>query len=139
MFSLRRVFPFWVALFFAVLLTSSAWAVDLNESFDVTTFPPVAWQSFETGAGVNIFIRTTGSTHSGLGKAYIEKENVTSGEVAERWLITPKLYVNNTTDVFAFWARTYLTATNNDSLYVRVSTTDSATTSFTVDLGQYKC
>lgn len=129
-----------LTLTFLTCFAASAWAVDLNESFDGTRFPPVAWQSFETGDGVNTWLRTTGNTNSGTGKASVAEEDVAGGLVSERWLITPKLRVNSGTDQFSFWARTLFNfIVDNDSLYVRLSTTDSLPSSFTTTLAQYKC
>jgi hypothetical protein len=119
---------------------TSAWAVDLTESFDETTFPPIAWQSLENGDGVNLWVRTTGSTNSGSGKAAVAEEDLGGGEVAARWLISPKLHVNNISDALSFWVRTEFSFVNdNDSLYVMLSTTDSLPASFTQQLAEYKC
>ncbi len=129
-------------LTFALLtcFAASAWAVDLNESFDEVTFPPIAWQSFETGDGVNTWIRTTNSTNSGPAKASFVDEDLGGGEIAQRWLITPKLSVNSVLDTLSFWVRTqYSFVTDNDSLYVMLSTTDSLPSSFSTVLAQYKC
>ncbi|MCB1060650.1 MAG: choice-of-anchor J domain-containing protein [Calditrichaeota bacterium] len=119
---------------------ASAWAVDLSESFDETTFPPIAWQSVENGDGSNLWIRTTLNTNSGPAKAADVEEDLAGGEVAARWLITPKLHVNNITDEISFWVRTqYSFVVDNDSLYVMLSTTDSLPASFSTVLAQYKC
>lgn len=123
---------------FLLCMASSALAVDLNESFDGTTFPPVGWQSFETGDGVTLWSRTTSNTHSGTAKAQVTDEDVIG--VAERWLISPKLHVNDVTDELSYWLRTQFSfVVDNDSIYVRLSATDSLPSSFTTVLAQYKC
>lgn len=119
---------------------TSAWAIDLNESFDGTTFPPVAWQSFETGQGVNLWHRGTINEHSGNGVAVVSEENLAGGDVAARWLISPQLHVNSGTDEISYWVRTLFSfVTDNDSLYVLLSTTDAQPASFTTTLAQYLC
>lgn len=125
---------------FLTCFASSAFAVDLNESFDGTTFPPVGWQSIETGDGVNVWNRTTGTTHTGSGKAHVADEDLGGGLVAERWLISPRLNVDNSLDEISFWVQTQFSFINdNDSLYVRLSTFDAQPASFTTVLAEYKC
>jgi len=127
-------------LFVAVLIASTALAVDLNEGFVDTAFPPVAWQNLNTGDGANMWYRSTSNPHDTPGTARVSYEDLTSGLTAERWLISPKLHVNAASDTFGFWVRTlYSSTSDNDSLYVRLSTTDSLPASFTTDLGSYKC
>jgi hypothetical protein len=125
-----------------VTLTSTGWASPLNESFEETLFPPPAWQSLETGDGANLWIRTQNSSwsHTGLALAQSTEEELAGGLVAQRWLITPKLSVASATDSVAFWVRTqYSFVSDNDSLYVLLSTTDSLPASFNVRLDSFKC
>lgn len=125
---------------FLTCVASSAWAVNLNESFDGTTFPPVSWQSFQNGDGANAWSRTTGNTHSGTAKAQSTEEDVGSGLVSERWLITPQLHVNDVTDELSYWLRTQFSfVTDNDSIYVLLSSTNSSPASFVTELAHYKC
>lgn len=126
---------------FAVLLmTSLSWAVDLYQSFDSPTFPPPGWQTLQTGQGVNIWERNTTYPHSGSGSARSNYEDLEIPDVSERWLIAPKLEVDNATDSVAFWVRSlYSFVTDDDSLFIVVSTTDSLTTSFTDTLVGLKC
>jgi hypothetical protein len=123
-----------------VLLTSAAWALNLNESFEETLFPPPAWQSLETGDGANLWARATIWPHTGLAFAVSTEESVGVGLVSQRWLITPKLSVGSATDSVAFWVRCqYSFVSDNDSLYVLLSTTDSLPASFSVQLIGLKC
>ncbi len=121
-------------------LTTSVLAINLSESFNDTFFPPVSWQSLETGDGTNIWHRASGFLHAydSVGSAQISEEDVAG--TAQRWLISPKLHINNLTDSLTFWAKaTAPMVLDNDSLFVLLSTTDSATGSFTTEIAHFKC
>ncbi|MBM3324913.1 MAG: hypothetical protein FJY66_04530, partial [Calditrichaeota bacterium] len=123
----------------AFVLGSVGWAVPMNESFSYTNFPPIGWQTVQTGEGVKVWTRSTSNTHTTPGCARSEYEDLGIGQTSSRWLITPRLSVDNAADNLAFWARTYYSfITGNDSLYVLVSTTDSQPASFTNILAGYK-
>ena len=120
------------------ILASVGWAVPLNESFDYSNFPPIGWQTVQTGEGVKVWDRSTTNTHTTPGCARSDYEVVGAGEFSKRWLITPKLSVDNATDSLAFWVRSYYSfVTGDDSLFILVSTTDSLPASFTDTLGAY--
>lgn len=135
-------FRWFLAVFFTVLFAASAWALDLNEGFEETLFPPPGWLSFQAGDGANTWVRIQNSSwsHTGLGLVSSTEEELPGGQVSSRWLITPQMHVNSAGDAFAFWVRTqYSFVSDNDSLYVRLSTTDTDPASFTTVLGMYKC
>jgi hypothetical protein len=132
----------WIfAISLAILvLGSTGWAVPLNESFSYTNFPPIGWQTVQTGEGLKVWTRSTSNTHTTPGCARSEYEDLALGEVSERWFITPHLSVDNATDSIAFWVRTYYSfIAGDDSLFVLVSTTDSLPASFTGVIAGYKC
>jgi len=98
----------------------------LREGFENIQFPPTGWQTVNV-FGPEVFLRSTLIPHSGLASAFCLYEQ--GAAYGEDWLIMPKFNVA-ATDSLHFW----LGITDPgfpDSLYVLISTTDSALTSFT--------
>jgi hypothetical protein len=98
----------------------------IREGFENTTFPPIGWQT-KNVFGPEVFLRSTLIPHNGLASAFCLYEQTTA--YGEDWLIMPKFNVV-ANDSLHFW----LGITDPgfpDSLYVLISTTDSALTSFT--------
>ena len=103
-----------------------------NESFTGTTFPPTGWRRVNL-LGTNQWARYTSHYHTSPACARISYQS-TGGE---DWLITKQIPVGGS-DSLVFFARKYYSSTYNpDSLIVRVSTTDTAMSSFTNVLGRY--
>ncbi len=99
----------------------------LDESFDDVTFPPTGWSSVNV-LGTNVWNRSTSQFHSGTASAYISYQS-TGGD---DWLITKKVNGIVAGDSLVFWWRNAFSSQYPpDSLYVRVSTTDSMPASFT--------
>ena len=122
------------------ILASVGWAVPLGESFSLTNFPPLGWQTLQTGDGANVWIRSTTYTHTSPGVARSSDEDLGVGLTSERWLITPPLVVGVATDSVTFWVRTYSAYDpGDDSLFIVVSSTDALPASFTDTLAGYKC
>lgn len=81
-----------IVLFISLLLVLvPLFAVDLNESFDGSTFPPTGWTNVN-GGDTNQWIRSTSNPHSGTGCARI----VYSTAAHNDWLITPVQAISNT-------------------------------------------
>lgn len=103
-----------------------------NESFTGTTFPPTGWRSVNV-LGLNVWVRYTTYYHTAPASARISYQS-TGGE---DWLITPQIPVGGG-DSLVFFARKFYSSTYDpDSLIVRVSTTDTAMSSFTNVIGSY--
>ncbi len=102
-----------------------------QENFTTTTFPPPGWLSVNV-MGSNQWYRYTSLYHSAPASARISYQS-TGGE---DWLITPQIIVSPG-DSLVFWARRYYTSSYPpDSLIVRLSTTNTALSSFTNILGK---
>lgn len=102
-----------------------------QEDFTTTTFPPPGWLSVNV-LGSNQWYRYTSLYHSAPACARISYQS-TGGE---DWLITPQIVVSPG-DSLVFWARRYYTSSYPpDSLIVRLSTTNTALTSFTNIIGK---
>ena len=122
------------------ILASVGWAAPLDESFSLTNFPPLGWQSLQTADGANVWIRSTSYTHTSPAAARSSDEDLGVGLTSARWLITPPLAVDVATDSIAFWVRTYSAYDpGDDSLFIVVSSTDALPASFTDTLAGYKC
>ncbi|MFH1011159.1 MAG: choice-of-anchor J domain-containing protein, partial [bacterium] len=131
----RWIFAVSLAIF---VLGSAGWAVPMNESFSYANFPPIGWQTLQTGEGLKVWTRSTSNTHTTPGCARSEYEDLV-GQTSKRWLITPHLSVDSATDSLSFWTRTYYSfVAGDDSLFILVSTTDSLPASFTGILETYK-
>jgi len=99
-----------------------------QEGFESTTFPPTDWQRISS-LGTNQWARSTAQAHSGAASAYMQYQ--TTGGLD--WLIMPKFAVA-ATDSIVFWMRLAFVGYPPDSLSLKISTTDSATTSFNTTL-----
>lgn len=108
------------------LLNSQSVSGLIREGFENTVFPPAGWQTVNV-AGPEVFLRSTLIPHSGVASAFCLYEQ--HAAYGEDWLIMPKFAIA-ASDSLHFW----LGITDPgypDSLYILVSTTDSALTSFT--------
>ncbi len=103
----------------------------LEEGFESTTFPPTGWSSVNV-AGSVVWTRSTSLPHSGSASAYIQYQAATGGPDGNDWLISPKINGIAAGDSITFWWKnSFSSAYPPDSLFVRVSTTDTALASFT--------
>ncbi len=101
---------------------------NLNEGFDSFPFPPQGWTLYPSG-DTTVANRDSynGSACAGL---YIE--NFEFNDI-KRWLITPKLKVNNLSDSLSFdFASEYIPSSLGgvDSLFVLISSTTNDTNAF---------
>jgi len=110
-------------LTFMLGMVFEIYAVNLTESFDATTFPPTDWTSPATS-----WIRSTTYPNTGTASA---RCGYSSGNW---WLITPRLTPVAGNNILTFYVRDHSSSTSydytNEYLYVKVSTTNNATTSF---------
>lgn len=113
-----------------MLIAPLAFAVDLNESFE-NSFPPPGWQNFENGSGVGVWTQDLAADNEGIYGARSQTEDVASGDTTKRWLVLPPVVVDNVADAITFWAKIPYTLTDDDTLFLKVSTTDDAPESFT--------
>jgi hypothetical protein len=100
-----------------------------QESFESTTFPPTGWQRISI-QGSNQWVRSTAQFQAGVASAYMQYQS-TAGE---DWLITPQYKVTASTDSLIFYMRLAYAGYAPDSLCIKISTTDSLTSSFTKTL-----
>jgi hypothetical protein len=101
-----------------------------EQGFESTTFPPTGWQVVNQSGPSYTWARSTAQAHLSTASAFIRYE--TSGGLD--WLITPRYSVTAATDSLVFWMRLAFQGYAPDSLSIKVSTTDSATASFTTTL-----
>lgn len=101
-----------------------------QEGFEATTFPPTGWQVVNQSGPSYTWARSTSQAHLSTASAFIRYDNATGLD----WLITPRYSVTAASDSLVFWMRLAFAGYAPDSLAIKVSTTDSATTSFTTTL-----
>ena len=99
----------------------------LYEGFEGTTFPPTGWTVINNDGGTMTWEQTTLYYHTGTKSADCRWESTTLWN--DDWLITPKISVGSN-DSLSFWQRVY-TASNPESLEVRLSTTTTDPSAFT--------
>jgi len=101
----------------------------LYENFDGTSFPPSGWKAVNVLGNTIVWVRSTTGPHSPQASALILNDcNFSTGGGLD-WLISPQIHVNSN-DTLSFWIKPVLLG-STDSLCVRVSTTDTALSSFT--------
>src|SRR5690606_2259873 len=142
---MKKLLLFFMSLNF---LVSSGQA--LSEGFEGTTVPDYAldnwdlgsgqWKVFDNGIGTVQSWRewTVGSlVHSGLRAAYVQREAVGAGLLAEDWLVTPQVFVPADGQL-RFYTRKAIN-TNNGTLYeVRISTVSQTNSAdFSTVLGSW--
>src|SRR6476661_300236 len=100
----------------------------LQEGFESTTFPPAGWQTRNV-SGSNQWQRTTAQAWRGSASAFMQYQTT----AAEDWLILPRFLITSG-DSLTFRLRLAFKGYPPDQLSIMVSTTDSATSSFTTTL-----
>jgi hypothetical protein len=110
----------------------------LNETFEVATFPPAGWRSVIV-TGDSGWRMTTASAHSGNRAAFCEHQSPdTTISMGSKMLITKKVNLTGGSNTLKFWVRrAYPFAYPPDTLFVKLSTTDSLPSSFSTTV--YKC
>lgn len=118
-------------------------ALPFNENFEAATFPPSCWTSFRGTNNLGTsddWIRTTSNTYnSSAGTAFVDFESVTSGQLTEDWLVTPRLIIpNNGSPVkLKFMERQKYSETYGTNYYIKVSTTSQTTHAAFTNVTQY--
>lgn len=102
-------------------------SVPYYEGFESVTFPPTGWRAVSV-VGTVVWVRNTTQYHAGAASAFINYDCGAGGGLD--WLITPQWSIMSG-DSLSFWLRTNDNGYIPDSLAVRVSTTDTALSSFT--------
>lgn len=123
----------------AFMIETSFAQVKLNESFEATTFPPTGWvkkggnlQNGETWArGLSSLYLQVGHTGQAgaLSESYLYPNNVTPNN----WLITPALNIQ-TGDSLELWVKPSSSINPSEHFEIRVSTSNTDTSSFTTTL-----
>lgn len=102
-------------------------SVPYSEGFENAGFPPAGWRAVSINGPV-VWVRSTAQYHSGTASAFVNYDCAPGGGLD--WLITPQWSIVSG-DSLAFWMRTQDYGYIPDSVAVRVSTTDTALSSFT--------
>jgi hypothetical protein len=109
----------------------------IDEGFEGATFPPSGWSSKVVAGTSADWVRSSGSPHSGSFGAYSEFGTDTS--LAKKYLVTKRVSINGALNHhLTFWMRRgFVLPFDPDTVYIRMSTTDSLPGSFTTTL--FKC
>jgi hypothetical protein len=124
-------------------ILSASSTVIFEESFEGSTgFPPAGWKMADLDGG-----GTTGpwfqgntsifSAYSGTGYAAANYQGA-NDFLIDDWLISPRIVSTTSFDTLTFWERSPDNSVWDDSLEIRISTTDTATISFTIRLDYFK-
>ena len=97
-----------------------------QEGFEGTTFAPAGWRVENVAGPSYTWARSTAQAHVSTASAFIRYD--TGG--GQDWLIAPRYLVTASTDSLVFWMRMAFTGYPPDSLCIKISTTDSLTSSF---------
>jgi hypothetical protein len=117
--------------FTLILIYSQTGSIDspIIEGFESSVFPPTGWFNVNVTGG-NYWERSTLWSHTGNAAAFINYQSYGG----EDWMITPRRYIN-TGDSISLWVRKQLYSSYSpDSLLIKASITDSALSSFNIDL-----
>jgi gliding motility-associated-like protein len=110
-------------LFFMSLFTFFSYG-QLSEGFEGATFPPTGWIIRDNGIGLTrSWAETTAASlvYAGAKAAYLDRENVTDGTIAEDWMITRQVLVPANGQL-RFYTRLTLAGIQGSNYSVRVST-----------------
>ncbi len=103
-----------------------------QQNFENTLFPPAGWRVENVNGPTYTWARSTAQAHLSTASAFIRYDNIAGGGLD--WLIAPHYTVTASTDSLVFWMRLAFVGYQPDSLAIKVSTTDSLSTSFTTTL-----
>lgn len=99
-----------------------------QQDFESTTFPPTGWRVENINGPTYTWARSTAQAHNSTASAFIRYDAIAGGGLD--WMITPHFHVSAVSDSLVFWLRMAFTGYPPDSLCIKVSTSDSASTSF---------
>ncbi len=114
-----------------------------QESFEgVTGFPPTGWKTVNADGGGTTGPWFQGNTailtaYSGNGHAAANYQGANDFYIDE-WLISPQIQSISSSDTLTFWNRSPDFSAWDDSIEVRISTTDTELSSFTVLVDYFK-
>jgi len=116
------------AQYYKLINTYLPYGIIFNQNFNGTAFPPAGWRKVNVLGSSIEWVRSTTAPHSSPASALILNDcNISTGGGLD-WLISPQIQVNSG-DSLSFWLKP-LTTGFTDSLCVRISTTDTALSSF---------
>lgn len=124
-------------------LLSPTSTIIFQESFEVGTgFPPTGWKTVNADGGGTTGPWFQGSTtiltaYSGDGYAAANYQGANDFYIDE-WLISPQLQSISSSDTLTFWNRSPDFSAWDDSIEIRISTTDTALSSFTILVDYFK-
>ncbi len=98
------------------------------EGFESTTFPPTGWHIKNISGPSITWVRSTYQYYQGVASAYIQYDYPGPGN---DWLVTPQWSIQAGDSLIFYWKNDFSSAYPPDSLYIKVSTTDTAVASFT--------
>ncbi len=98
------------------------------EGFENTTFPPTGWHIKNIQGSSITWVRSTSNSYQGIASAFIDYDYPGPGN---DWLVTPQWSIQSGDSLIFYWKNQFNTSYPPDSLYIKVSTTDTAVSSFT--------
>lgn len=123
-------------LFLFLVITSIQGFSQFYEGFEGETFPPSGWLVSNNGVGtVESWVRNPAFPNNGNWSAYIDRENIGTGNTSQDWLISPQLYLgSNSLSLLKFSSRTSLAGNQGTIYQIRFSTSaiQSDLSSYTV-------
>jgi hypothetical protein len=128
---------------FKLSQSSPNYTVIFEESFEgITGFPPAGWKAVNQDGGGTTGPWFQGNTsiftaYDGDGYAAANYQGANDFYIDE-WLISPKISSISTSDTLCFWERSPDYSSWADSIEVRISTTDTAISSFTKKIDYIK-
>lgn len=102
--------------------------IPYNQGFEGTLFPPTGWHVKNISGPSYTWVRSTSQYYNGVASAYINYDYPGPGD---DWLVTPQWSIQSGDSLVFFWKNAFSSPYPPDSLYIRVSTTDTAVSSFT--------
>jgi hypothetical protein len=103
-----------------------------QQGFEGATFPPAGCRVDNVAGPTYTWARSTAQAHLSTASAFIRYDAAAGG--GQDWLMMPRYLVTATTDSVTFWMRLAFAGYQPDSLCIKISTTDSLTSSFTTTL-----
>ncbi|MCX7834012.1 MAG: choice-of-anchor J domain-containing protein [Ignavibacteria bacterium] len=98
------------------------------EGFENTNFPPTGWHIKNLGGPTYTWVRSTSQYYQGVASAFINYEYPGP---SNDWLVTPQWSIQAGDSLVFYWKNAFSTPYPPDSLYIKISTTDTAVGSFT--------
>ncbi|MDQ3110973.1 MAG: choice-of-anchor J domain-containing protein [Bacteroidota bacterium] len=114
------------------VLSTQAISGYYQQGFEAVTFPPAGCRVENVAGPTYTWARSTAQAHLSTASAFIRYDAAAGGGLD--WMMMPRFQVTAITDSIVFWMRLAFVGYQPDSLCIKVSTTDSLSTSFTTTL-----